>query len=72
MIDETNHKRIDLLTPQEIVVLKLIANGLRDKDIANELTVSVNTIRTSVVSSPSSTSRLALKLLDGTGSMKTS
>jgi NarL family two-component system response regulator LiaR len=44
----SQHSGADSLTDREITVLKLVAQGYSNRDIANELTVSEATVRTHV------------------------
>ena len=43
--DEAEETQLNLLTPRENEVLELVAQGLTNKEIANKLVISVNTVR---------------------------
>jgi two-component system, NarL family, response regulator LiaR len=45
---QPQHSLLELLTPREIEVLRLIARGLHNQQIANNLHVSVNTVKNHV------------------------
>jgi len=46
--DDSAHRQIDTLTPRELEVLILMARGLSNSEIADELIVGQNTIKTHV------------------------
>lgn len=43
--DKANQELIEPLTPREMEVLSLLADGLRDREIANQLHISAGTVR---------------------------
>lgn len=46
--DTISKKEVTILTPREIEILTMVASGAKNEEIANELYISPNTVKTHI------------------------